>query len=83
MYKFKKIKFINKINLLISMSKSGWLIGAILLTICTIFQLYGTIRYYDRIPDDMIGVGIYSLSTILFGIVAFGFFINWRKEKES
>ena len=32
-------------------------------------------------PDDMVGIGIYSLSTILFGIVALGFFINWRKEK--
>ena len=65
------------------MKKSGWLIGAILISIGTIFQLYGTIRYYDRLPNDVIGIGIYSLSTILFAIVAFGFFINWRKEKED
>jgi hypothetical protein len=65
------------------MKKSGWLIGAILISFGTIFQLYGTIRYYDRLPDDMIGIGIYSLSTILFAIVAFGFFINWKKEKED
>ena len=63
------------------MKKSNWLIGTILLSICTIFQLYGTIRYYDRLPKDMIGIGIYILSTILFVIVAFGFFINWRKEE--
>ena len=65
------------------MKKSGWLIGAILMTLGTILQLYGTFRYYDRLPDDMIGIGIYSLSTILFAIVAFGFFINWRKGKED
>ena len=64
------------------MKKSGWLIGGILISIGTIFQIYGTIRYYGRLPDDMIGIGIYTLSTILFGIVAFGFFINWKKEKE-
>jgi hypothetical protein len=63
------------------MKKSSWLIGAILFSICTIFQLYGTINYYGRLPDDMIGIGIYTLSTILFAIVAFGFFINWRKEE--
>jgi hypothetical protein len=65
------------------MKKSNWLIGAILFSICTIFQLYGTIRYYGRLPEDLIGIGIYTLSTILFVIVTFGFFINWRKEKES
>jgi hypothetical protein len=63
------------------MKKSSWLIGAILLSICTIFQLYGTIRYYNRLPEDVIGITIYMLSTILFAIVAFGFFINWRKEE--
>ena len=65
------------------MKKSGWLIGTIFLSLGVIFQLYGTIRYYGRLPDDMIGIGIYSLSTILFAIVAFGFFINWRKENEG
>ena len=63
------------------MKESGWLIGAILMSIGAIFQLYGAIRYYSRLPDDMIGVGIYSLSTRLFAVVAFGFFINWRKGK--
>jgi hypothetical protein len=65
------------------MKKSGWFFGAIMLAIGTILQLYGTIRYYGRLPEDMIGIGIYTLSTILFAIIAFGFFINWRKEKES
>jgi hypothetical protein len=63
------------------MKKSAWLIDAILISIGTIVQLYGTIHYYGRHPDDMVGIGIYSLSTILFTIVALGFFINWRKEK--
>jgi len=40
------------------MKKSGWLIGALFLSLGVIFQLYGTIRYYDRLPDDMIGIGI-------------------------
>ena len=65
------------------MKKSDWLVGAILISFVTILQLYGTIRYYGRLPDDMIGIGIFSLSTILFAIVSLGFFINWRKEKES
>ena len=65
------------------MKKSGWLIGAILISIGTILQLYGTIRYYNRLPDDIIGISLYSLSAILFAIVAIGFFMNWRKEKNS
>ena len=63
------------------MKKSSWLMGSILLSICTILQLYSTIRYYGRLPEDMIGIGIFTISTILFAIVAFGFFINWRKEE--
>ena len=81
MYNFLKINFISNVFHHSIMKKSSWLIGAILFSICTIFQLYGTIRYYDRLPRDLIGVGIYTLSTILFAVVAFGFFINWGKEE--
>ena len=63
------------------MKKSSWLIGAIFLSICTIFQLYGTIRYYSRLSEDFIGISIYAISAILFAIVTLGFFINWRKEE--
>lgn len=64
------------------MEKSkSWLIGAICFTIGFIFQLYGTIRYVGRLPDDYIGIVIYSANTVFFGIAAIGFFINYRRTK--
>ena len=66
------------------MEKSkNWLIGSICFTIGFIFQLYGTIRYYGRLPEDYIGIVIYSATTIFFAIAAFGFFINYRKLKNK
>jgi len=59
------------------MDKSkSWLIGAICFAIGFIFQLYGTIRYVGRLPDDYIGIVIYSATTVFFAIAATGFLIN-------
>jgi len=57
------------------------LIGAICFSIGFIFQLYGTIRYIGRLPEDYIGIVIYSATTVFFAIAAIGFFINYRKNK--
>ena len=65
------------------MKKStGWLLGAILLLICFMFQLIGTVRYYFRLPEDLVGIILYASALIFFGIAMLGFFINWKKEKE-
>ena len=59
---------------------NGWLIGAILLFFCFIIQFVGTVRYYLIMSDDYIGIIIFGSACIFFGIGAFGFFINWKKE---
>ena len=64
------------------MEKSkSWLIGTVCFAIGFIFQLYGTIRYIGRLPDDYIGIAIYSATTVFFAIAAIGFFANYRGIK--
>jgi uncharacterized membrane protein YhhN len=38
-------------------------------------------RYVDRLPDDLVGVVLYSITLVLFAILAFGSYIVWRKER--
>lgn len=62
---------------------NGWMFGTILLFICFLIQFIGTIRYYYRMPNDLIGLTIYTVTIIFFAISSFGFYINYKKEKEK
>ena len=59
-----------------------WKFGTLLLIICFFIQLIVTVRYYFRMPEDFVGIIIFTTAFIFFGIAAFGFFINWKKEKK-
>jgi hypothetical protein len=62
------------------MKTSPWLVGSILFLIAAIVQIYATIRYYGRLPEDYIGIVLYVVNTILFAILSFGFFLQWKKN---
>jgi uncharacterized membrane protein YhhN len=38
-------------------------------------------RYINRLPDDLVGVVLYSMTLVLFAILAFGSYLRWRKER--
>lgn len=60
---------------------NSWLIAGLLLLAGTVFQVIGTLRYWERIPEDIVGIGIYYVSTVLFGAVTFGFILNGLKKR--
>lgn len=58
------------------------LLFAIAATIACILQLYGTIRYINRLPDDTVGVILYIVTCVLFGAVAAGHFVRWSADRK-
>ena len=60
---------------------TGWKIGFVFLSICFMFQLVGTVRYFFHMPDDSVGVTIYFAALAFFAIGAVGFYVNWRKNE--
>ncbi len=67
-----------------NMKKSGRLwIFAILFSIGFVLQAYGTVRYVSRMPDDWVGIGLYILNTVLFGILAVGFYAGWIRQRRA
>lgn len=61
----------------------GWLLGAVAAAIACILQVIGLIRYVGRLPDDRLGIGLYIVTIIAFGIAAIGFLIRWTREKRK
>lgn len=58
----------------------AWRTGAILFTVCVVLQSIGAVRYASRMPDDLVGIGLYSVTTVLFAVAAIGFYLRWRTE---
>jgi len=58
-----------------------FLIAASGSAVCTILFSVALVRYIGRLPDDWVGIGLYSAAVIAFGISVFGFYIRWRAEK--
>jgi hypothetical protein len=58
----------------------AWRTGAILFTVCVVLQGIGVVRYASRMPGDLVGIGLYSLTTILFAVAAVGFYLTWRTQ---
>jgi uncharacterized membrane protein YhhN len=54
---------------------------AIAASLACLLQIAGFIRYYQRLPDDTVGIVLYIVSIVAFAIAALGLFIQWRKEK--
>lgn len=63
------------------MKRSTALLGAALCSSAGfVVQAVGLARYVGRLPDDWVGVGLYSTTLVAFAIGAAGFSIRWRKE---
>ncbi len=61
--------------------KSKWLpAAAIAASLGCLFQIAGLIRYLGRLPQDWIGITLYSASIIAFAVAALGFYIQWRRR---
>ncbi len=58
----------------------AWRTGAILFTVCFVLQGIGAVRYASRMPHDLVGIGLYSVTTVLFAVAAIGFYLRWRTE---
>jgi len=67
-----------------NISKSqGWLIGAICAAIAFVLQAIGLARYISRLPEDWIGIGLYSFTLVAFAVAAFGFYVQWSRERKG
>jgi hypothetical protein len=58
------------------------LVFAICLTVAFVLQLYGTIRYINRLPDDKVGVTLYVATTALFAVLAVVNYVQWAGMKK-
>jgi len=38
-------------------------------------------RYVNRLPDDWVGIGLFSAAMIGFLIALVGFLVRWREER--
>ncbi len=56
---------------------------AIALTIGSILQITGTIRYFCRHPDDITGKILFTTVAVLFLFLTTGSFIQWRNAKRD
>ena len=48
--------------------------------IAAILQTVGLIRYIDRMPEDWIGITLYTITLIVFIAVSIGSFIQAREK---
>ena len=58
------------------------LIWSVAAAIACILQIVGLIRYIGRLPEDYIGITLFSLTAIAFAFVSIGAFIQWQKLKQ-
>lgn len=59
------------------------LVVAIAASIATIMQIYGTLRYVRRLPNDTLGVVLYIVTCVLFGVIATANYFRYAIEKKS
>jgi len=70
----------------VDMSKKnyrGYLVGAVIMIAAAALQLIGFLRYLDRLPDDLVGLGLYVVTIIALVISALGFYIQWREKSRE
>jgi hypothetical protein len=64
-------------------SAKGWLFGAVCFTVGFALQVIVIARLACRLSHDWVGLGLYGASAVLFAICAFGFYIQYRKERQK
>ena len=62
---------------------SGWLFATVFAATAFILEAVGAARYVSRLPDDWVGVGLYTTASLLFAIATFGFYIKWMQERRK
>jgi len=62
---------------------SNSLVISIAATIACVLQVIALLRYVRRLPDDSVGIAIYSVTLVAFALAALGFFHQWKKEKRK
>ena len=60
---------------------TGWLFEGMLLVLCAVLSVVSAWRYVTRLPEDTIGIVLYTVTSLCFAIAGIGFLITWRKEK--
>jgi tellurite resistance protein TehA-like permease len=61
--------------------KRALLIASIAAALAFVFQIIGLIRYIGRLPDDWVGIVLYSITIIAFACASLGFYIQWNRHK--
>jgi uncharacterized membrane protein YhhN len=61
--------------------KRALLIASIAAALAFVFQIIGLIRYIGRLPDDRVGIVLYSITIIAFACTSLGFYIQWNRHK--
>ena len=49
--------------------------------VACILQVIGLIRYTGRLPEDYVGIGLFSITAVAFAVVSIGCFIQWQKQR--
>jgi hypothetical protein len=62
------------------MKSRNTLIAAVCSTVACLLQVIGLIRYLSRLPDDWVGIGLYTATIVAFALGAIGFYGRWAKE---
>jgi hypothetical protein len=57
------------------------LIASLATALAFVFQVIGLIRYIGRLPDDRVGIILYSITIIALACVSLGFLIQWNRQK--
>jgi len=47
--------------------------------VAALFQIIGLIRYYNRLPDDWVGITLYAITLLAFIAASVGAFLQARK----
>ena len=59
--------------------RRGLLAGAGFSALACLLQAVGLIRYLDGLPEDVVGIVLYAVTIVAFGLGSVGFYLQWRK----
>jgi len=61
-------------------NSNAFRIASIFMAITALVQIFGLVRYLDRLPEDWLGIGLYVVTIVALVIASFGFYVKWRQE---
>jgi len=61
-------------------NRRGLLLGAGFSAVACLLQVVGLVRYLGRLPGDGVGIALYVVTIVAFGIGAVGFYLQWAKH---